>query len=103
MCSVKPNSRSRSFARRAFFRAPTFSPQRKNIRPMKQAMEERAEEVTAAVRFCSCVHLGEKKKHREASRCRWCLPVRGVPCAMGALVRAEEEEHAAREEKDVRE
>ena len=37
------------------------------------------------------------------ARCRWCLPIRGVPCAMCALVRAEEEEHAAREEKDVRE
>ena len=59
---TKPRRRQRSLRRRARLRLPVLRPHRKRMRPTRHAMDEHADETTAAVRFCSCVHCSAPRK-----------------------------------------
>ena len=84
MCSVKPNRRSRSLASRARLRAPVLSPHRKKMRPTKHAIELVTEAVTAAARFCSCVHWSApRKRSTQQARSRTYVSSECVSCRCG--------------------
>ena len=63
---TNPSRRCRSLCRSASLRSPTLRPHRKRVRPMRHVSELAAEAVTAASRFCSCVHWSAPRKNNTA-------------------------------------